>query len=208
MGWSDLVGPRAQTFEDPFAELTYQQLDQLRTIIRAKERLETLGLSHEDRAKSEAKLAKAEAEIEQAGIDIDELLSQRWATAERREAAATAANPALDGEIVTLAGFAIPAPRDPDGTAVAYLVPEPGACSHMPPPNPNQMVRARLADDWTPSATHEPVRLTGRLSISPSAHVVRVVDGPVEMKTSFAMDVTRVQTLGDFRRAAGRGTEK
>jgi hypothetical protein len=78
----------------------------------------------------------------------------------------------------------------------------------MPPPNPNQMVRARIEGDWTPSANHEPVRLTGRLSISPSEHVVRVVDGPVEMKASFAMDVSNVQTLGDFRKARGAGTQE
>jgi hypothetical protein len=208
IGWSDLVVDRTQTFEDPFAELPYQQLDHLRAIVRAKERLKDDGLSDEDRARFEGRLAKAEAAMAQAGVDVDWLLSQRWAVAERREAAATAGNPALDGKIVTLAGFAVPAPPDPDGTAVAYLVPEPGACSHMPPPNPNEIVRARFNDGWTPSAIHEPIRLTGRLTLSPSAHVIQLVDGPVEMKTSFAMDVTRVQTLGDFRKAAGAGTEQ
>jgi hypothetical protein len=198
----------AQSFEDPFAELSYQQLDQLRAIIRARERLAGDGLPDEDRARAEARLAEAQAALIQAELDVDWLLSQRWRVAERREAAATAANPALDNKLVTLAGFAIPAPPDPDGTAVAYLVPEPGACSHMPPPNPNQMVRARLNGEWTPSANQEPVRLTGQLSISPSEHVVRVVDGPVEMKASFAMDVSNVQTLGDFRKARGAGTQE
>jgi hypothetical protein len=64
------------------------------------------------------------------------------------------------------------------------------------------MVRARISGGWTPAHNHEPVRLTGRLTISPSEYVIQVVDGPVEMKTSFAMDVTRVRTLGDFRKAA------
>jgi hypothetical protein len=208
VGWSDLVDAQAQTFEDPFAELTYQQLDHLRTIIRARERLNDDGLSDEDRARFGARLTKAEGAVAQSGLDVDWLLSQRWSVAERREAAATAANPALDGKVVTLAGFAVPAPPDPDGTRVAYLVPEPGACSHMPPPNPNQMVRARLAVGWRPLANHAPVRLTGRLIISPSEHVIRVVDGPVKMSASFAMEVTRVETLGDFRTAAGRGTEQ
>ena len=208
VGWSDLVDAQAQTFEDPFAELTYQQVDHLRTIIRARERLNDDGLSDEDRARFGARLTKAEGAVAQSGLDVDWLLSQRWSVAERREAAATAANPALDGNVVTLAGFAVPAPPDPDGTRVAYLVPEPGACSHMPPPNPNQMVRARLAVGWRPLANHAPVRLTGRLIISPSEHVIRVVDGPVKMSASFAMEVTGVETLGDFRTAAGRGTEQ
>jgi hypothetical protein len=78
----------------------------------------------------------------------------------------------------------------------------------MPPPNPNQLVRVRLSGGWTPSANHEPVRLTGRLTISPSAHVIRVVDGPVAMNASFAMEVILVETLGDFRKAAAAGTEQ
>ncbi len=206
--WSDLVDARAQTFEDPFADLSYDQLDHLRAIIRASEQLKNAGLSGKDRAQAEARLAEAEAAMTQSGIDVDWLLSQRWPVAERREAAATAGNPAVDGKVVTLAGFAVPAPPDPDGTRVAYLVPEPGACSHMPPPNPNQMVRVRLNGGWTPSANHEPVRLTGRVTISPSAHVIQVVDGPVTMNASFAMEVTRMETLADFRAAAGAGTEK
>jgi hypothetical protein len=205
VGWSDLVDAQAQTFEDPFAELTYQQLDHLRTIIRARERLNDDGLSDEDRARFGARLTKAETAMAQSGLDVDWLLSQRWSVAERRETAATAANPALDGKTVTLAGFAIPAPPGPGDAATAYLVSEPGACSHMPPPNPNQMVRVQLPDGWTPSANHVPVRLTGRLTISPTEHVVRVVDGPVKMRASFAMDVSRVETLPDFRAAARRG---
>lgn len=206
--WSDLVDTRAQTFEDPFADLSYEQLDHLRTIIRATDQLKDAELTGEDRAQAEARLAEAGAAMTQSGLDADWLLSQRWPVAERREAAATAGNPAVDGKIVTIAGFAVPALPDPDGTRIAYLVPEPGACSHMPPPNPNQLVRARLSSGWTPSANHEPVRLTGRLTISPTAHVIQVVDGPVKMNASFAMEVTGVETLADFRAAAGAGTEK
>ena len=69
--WSDLVDARAQTFEDPFADLSYDQLDQLRTIVRANERLKDDGLSGEDRAQAEARLAEANAAMTQSGIDVD-----------------------------------------------------------------------------------------------------------------------------------------
>ena len=205
IGWPDLIDVRAQTFEDPFAELTYQQVDHLRTIIRATERLNDDGLSGEDRARFQERLNRAEAAMAQSGLDVEWLLSQRWPVAERRKVAAAAANPALDGKTVTLAGFAVPAPPAPGGAPSAYVVPGARACSHMPPPNPNQMVRVQLPDGWTPSANHVPVRLTGRLTISTTEHVVRVVDGPVKMHASFAMDVSRVETLPDFRAAARRG---
>ena len=101
----------------------------------------------------------------------------------------------LDGQTVTLAGFAIPAPPDADGRAVAYLVPERGMCSHMPPPPPNQMIRVRLSDGWAPTFNHEPVRLTGRLVIDPSERQMVVVDGLMPMRATFRLDVMDAEPL-------------
>jgi hypothetical protein len=94
-----------------------------------------------------------------------------------------------------LSGFVIPAPAVSDGMATAYLVPERGMCSHTPPPPPNQMVRLRLPDDWQPREIYEPARFSGRLEIAPSSRTVRVVDGMVSMRTTFTMDVSRIETL-------------
>ena len=66
-------------------------------------------------------------------------------------------------------------------------------CSHMPPPNANQMVRVRLTDEWQPKIANEPVRLTGRISIAPTQEVFRVVDGTVQMSATFIMDVERAE---------------
>ena len=78
----------------------------------------------------------------------------------------------------------IPAPTDADGSVLVYLVPERGMCGYLPPPDPNQMVKARLTDEWRPSFVYEPVRLTGTVSIAPSRNMVHVVDGAVQMRAS------------------------
>jgi hypothetical protein len=158
--------------------------------------LEESGHAAQERTEFEAKLRRLETGLGEAGIDVDWILSQRWVVAERRERAATAGNTALDGAKLTLAGYAIPAPPAEDGTPVAYLVPERGMCSHMPPPSPNQMVRVRLNGDWTPQYTHEPVQLTGTLSIAPSSHRIRVVDGKMAMRATYRMDAVSAKTLG------------
>jgi len=133
----------------------------------------------------------------ESGIDADWLIAQRWVVAERREQAAAAGNPIVDGQVVALSGYAIPAPPDVDGTPIAYLVPERGMCSHTPPPNANQMIRVRLTDQWQPSFAHEPVRLTGRITLSPTHEVFQIVDGPVEMNATFVMVAESAQTLAD-----------
>lgn len=193
--WHDLIDQSKQTFEDPFNDLSYDQLDDLVQVVRLQEQLTRPDLSDAAREMAEARLADAQAPLEAAGIDIDWLISQRWIVADRRKAAATAGNPALDGQEIKLAGFAIAAPPDPDGASVVYLVPERGMCSHIPPPAPNQMVRVRLADGWTPRRLHEPVRLSGHLTIEWSDAPVFVVDGPVQMRASFALDATLVEQL-------------
>ncbi len=94
--------------------------------------------------------------------------------------------------------YAFPAPPTEDGTAVAYLVAERGMCSHTPPPNPNQMVRVLLKGDWQPTTIHEPVQLTGRLSLSDTTHVFQVVDGKVSMRAAYELEATEALTKRDM----------
>ena len=112
IAWDDLVDKEALLFEDPYLDLEYDQLDDLRTIAVETARLENTGLAGDDRAASLAKRDEARARLTAAGIDADWLIDQRWVVAERREKAATSANPEIDGKTVTLGGFAIAAPPD------------------------------------------------------------------------------------------------
>lgn len=195
--WSDLVDPAAQTYEDPFRDLTSDQISNLRTVADARERLKEAGEGLEGRDQIAAHLTEAENKLAATGIDTDWLLEQRWVIAERRKMAAVSGNKALDGEMITLAGYAIPAPPTEDGTAVAYLVPERGMCSHTPPPNPNQMVRVVLKSGWEPTAMHEPVQLTGRVTLTDTTHVFQVVDGMVPMRAAYEMVAMEALTLRD-----------
>lgn len=195
--WSNLVDQAAQTYEDPFRDLTSDQIGNLRIVADVRKRLEEEGESAEGRDQIVARLNEAENALAAIGIDADWLLAQRWVVAERRKMAAVSGNALLDGATITLAGYAIPAPPTEDGTAVAYLVPERGMCSHTPPPNPNQMVRVVLKNGWQPTAMHEPVQLTGRVTLTDSTHVFQVVDGMVPMRAAYEMQATEALTLRD-----------
>ena len=48
---------------------------------------------------------------------------------------------------------------------------------------------------WYPQFIYEPVKVSGRLEIDPSNRVMRVVDGPVKMASTFTIDVASVETL-------------
>ncbi|SLN59062.1 hypothetical protein RUM8411_02895 [Ruegeria meonggei] len=195
LDWSDLPDPSAQVFEDPYRELSAEQFDDVLYVVRLRGRLQQHSSSEEERQKWQELLTETEDALAVDGIDVDWLLDQREVVTERRRKAGTNGNLQFDGQTITLAGFAIPAPSDPDGRPVAYLVPERGMCSHMPPPPPNQMIRVRLNGDWTPSYFHEPVRLTGTLTIAPSVQSMMVVDGLMPMNATFQLETERVETL-------------
>lgn len=197
--WSDLVDPSAQEFDDPYRDLSLSEIEALRTIALARQSLASGDLSEGQQTELEEKIQQANQQLLENDIDADWLIDQRWVVADLREKAATAGNPAVDGQVITLGGFAIPAPPDADGTPVAYLVPERGMCSHMPPPNANQMIRVRLTDAWQPSIAHEPVRLTGKISVAPTKEVFRIVDGPVKMSATFQMEVEQAETVADIK---------
>lgn len=198
LDWSDLVDPSVQEFEDPFRDLTFDQIEDLRSVVGLRSRLSGADLADTDRTTAEDRLAMLEARLASGDIDIEWMLSQRWVVAERREASMTSGNPDVDGRSITLSGFAIPAPPSDDGTQAAYLVPERGMCSHTPPPSPNQMVRVQLTGDWQPKMMHEPVRVTGRIAISPSEESMLLVDGFVAMRATFLLEAEQVTTVEEL----------
>ena len=199
ISWSDLIDQTVQTFDDPFRDLSYKQIEALRRIVVSRSKLQSDGVSKADQVMLEERVQEAQTTLAADGIDADWLIDQRWLVKERREKAANAGNPALNGETVTLSGYAIPAPPGADGANLVYLVPERGMCSHMPPPDPNQMVKVRLADDWQPTVIHQPVRITGMMSIAPSQSSFNIVDGAVQMDATFVMDSKRIETLADMK---------
>lgn len=204
--WSELIDPAAQNFDDPYRDINYDHLQAVATVAQLRARLTQEDLTEDARTQTETHLAETETTLSAAGIDADWLIKQRWVVAELRERAARAGNPAVDGAVVTLAGFAIPAPADEKGTPMAYLVPERGMCAHMPPPPPNQMIRMRMPAIWKPRMMHEPLQVTGRLTIDPSETQVMIVDGFVPMRATFVMQVQDLQTLRRGQAAAAQDT--
>lgn len=75
-------------------------------------------------------------------------------------------------------------------------------CSHMPAPDPNQMIRYTLAADWQADSVYEPVRLTGTLSIRPTKQEIMLLDGQIEMVAVFDMKVTDVLPLTEQERVS------
>ena len=146
--WDALVDAEAQNFDDPYAALTPEQLNDLVTLVRLRARVEWRRSGCPGHCPgSRSGWPSWRLHLAVVGVDVDWLIEQRWVVAERRRAAALAGNQGAGwSQRWKSSGFLIPAPPDDDGVPTAYLVPERGMCSHMPPPPPNQLLQLRLPD--------------------------------------------------------------
>ena len=72
----------------------------------------------------------------------------------------------LDGKTIRLGGYPVPLESDAEGrTTLLFLVPYPGACIHVPPPPPNQIVLVRYPKGITLDDIYEPLWVDGTLHI-------------------------------------------
>jgi hypothetical protein len=73
----------------------------------------------------------------------------------------------LDGKVVSIPGFMVPLEDDSDQVTEFLLVPYAGACIHVPPPPPNQMVYVKMNTSSKVKVTFtDPIVVTGQLKIS------------------------------------------
>jgi hypothetical protein len=74
--------------------------------------------------------------------------------------------PALDGQEVTISGFMVPLRFEADRVSQFLLVPYAGACIHVPPPPPNQIIFVNTTEPVEASGLLEAVTVTGILQVA------------------------------------------
>lgn len=73
----------------------------------------------------------------------------------------------LDGKTVAVPGFMVPLEDDLDHVTEFLLVPFAGACIHVPPPPPNQMIYVKMNGNKQVHVTFtDPIMVTGQMKIS------------------------------------------
>jgi uncharacterized protein len=76
-------------------------------------------------------------------------------------------NKQLDGASVKIPGFIVPLDIGKDGlVSEFFLVPYFGACIHVPPPPPNQIVFVKMAKGIALDSIYEAYWITGKMKLS------------------------------------------
>ena len=74
--------------------------------------------------------------------------------------------PGMNGKTIRLGGYPVPLETDNAGrSTLFFLVPYPGACIHVPPPPPNQLVLVRYPKGIALDDIYEPLWVNGTLKI-------------------------------------------
>lgn len=72
----------------------------------------------------------------------------------------------MDGKAIRIAGYIVPVQTSDDGQLKAFfLVPYFGACIHVPPPPPNQIILARLKTPITMTGIYDAFWVSGTLKV-------------------------------------------
>ncbi len=188
--WDDLV-PEAPPIDYPFAHLTTYQYEELLLIARARAD-KRLGLITEVSPEYEDSLELTH-KLKSEGLDVEGLLvkaGEIGAEIERRNQAVVGE---LEGQMIRMPGYALPLEYAEGGVKEFLLVPYIGACIHVPPPPPNQMVFVHLDQEFLADDLYTPVWITGRLSIQQASRRLSYVDGESQVATGYTLDGITVE---------------
>ena len=195
LDWGDLKFQIS--IEDPFKEMTREQLLKLSICEHAATMQQTLPEAVSEEMSKEAEEARSWL-LEQ-GIDVEDVLVQREEIRKQRRRRAISTNPALDGKQIQIPGYLLPLEHQGKKVTEFLLVPWVGACIHTPAPSPNQIVYVTLQQAFEVRSQFEPVWVTGEILIDDVFKDLFLVDGSAEISIGYMVldgEAERYEEMG------------
>ena len=189
LSWDDLA-VKVSAADNPFVTLSTEQLMALSDVAGVRGRkARGVTLTPEEVAIEK----KALTRLRQDGIDVDGLLAKRDSIAEKKRAATSAVNPALDGKTIRIPGYVLPLEFSGSKVTEFLLVPWVGACIHTPPPEPNQIVYVKADKAFDIRRMFDAVWVTGRIATTGSKRSVQIVDGSADIDVGYSLRASLVE---------------
>ena len=187
--WDNLIPP-SSPLEDPFKDLTIDQLYDLENLAYLSEGLKNR--QGPNASKDKENVAKLTEFFKSAKLDVESLLAQYTGFQEEIVRRNRAVVGDMEGRLVRLAGYVLPLEFSGSGVNEFLLVPYIGACIHVPPPPPNQIVYVRLNQTMNVDDSYIPVWVTGKMTIKPTNKDLSLVDGQGSIPVGYTLDAIRV----------------
>jgi hypothetical protein len=184
LSWEDLV-PAELLADDPLADLTKDELDLVVWVVNTLDSLPPRGKDNEDLYRE---IDEAIPQLKEAGIEITELMA-------KREQLRTTMVEELNGQRVRIPGYLLPLEMSDTKVKEFLLVPYIGACIHVPPPPPNQIVHVKIVqkEGYRVKTMYEPVWVSGEISVKSMVKDLYLVDGSAGVNIGYTMQANRIE---------------
>ena len=184
LSWEDLV-PAHLLSGDLFTDFNQEQLDLVFWVFNFIDSLPPRG---EDTEEFYRKIGETIPQLKEAGIDINELMA-------KRKIIQTSVVKELNGQRVSIPGYLLPLEVSATKVTEFLLVPYVGACIHVPPPPPNQIVHVKIGQNknYKSKSLYEPVWVTGVISAKSMVKDLYLVDGSAGVDIGYSMQANRVE---------------
>ncbi len=182
--WEDLV-PAHLLSDDPLADLTEKQIDMVYWVIYTLESLPERSPENEEYYKE---IDEAMPSLREAGIDIKALMA-------KRQQIRTSIVEELNGKRVRIPGYLLPLEVSGKKATEFLLVPYIGACIHVPPPPPNQIVHVKTAqkEGYSVKKMFEAVWVSGVISVKSMTKDLFLVDGTAGVDIGYTMQANQIE---------------
>ena len=184
LSWEDLV-PAELLADDPLADLTQKQLDLVVWVVNTLNSLPPRGTDTEDLYRE---IDAAVPQLKEAGIDINELMA-------KIKQIRTSIVEELNGQRVRIPGYLLPLEVSAAKVTEFLLVPYIGACIHVPPPPPNQIIYVKLDQNngYKNKKLYQPVWVTGVIAVKSMVKDLYLVDGSAGVDIGYSMQANRIE---------------
>ena len=184
LSWENLV-PAELLADNPLAGLTEEQLDLVIWVVNTLDSLPPRG---PDTEKFYREIDEAIPQLKKAGIDINELMA-------KRKILQTSIVEELNGQRVRIPGYLLPLEMSETKVKEFLLVPYIGACIHVPPPPPNQIVHVNIVgkEGYRVKSMYEPVWVSGEISVKSMVKDLYLVDGSAGVDIGYSMQANRIE---------------
>jgi len=184
LSWEDLV-PAHLLADDPLADLTEEQLDLVVWVFNTLDSLPPRGAETEELYRE---VDEAIPQLRKEGIKISELMA-------KRKELQTSIVEALNGQRVSIPGYLLPLEVSATKVTEFLLVPYIGACIHVPPPPPNQIIYVKMNRNksYKSKDLYEPVWVTGIIAAKSMQKDLYLVDGSSGVDIGYSMQANHVE---------------
>lgn len=190
--WEDLI-PRTPISESPINSLSVDEVHAVRDVARLR------WLERQNKASDAVRTERrdAESKLSKQGINVDELLDRYKQYKAQRRSQRRALNESINGQTIKIAGYLLPLEFGARGATDFLLVPNVGACIHVPPPPPNQIIVVKSRRRHEVKGLFEPVWVAGRITTTSDSIALSFVDGQRNVETGYSIFTARID---DFKR--------